>query len=493
MPRRLALSVVPALVACMFAAPPAAAQPVLAVAGANLVRFDTATPGTIDSSVGITGLQPAETIVGIDLDNSPSPAPGILYGVGSTSRLYTINATTGAATEVGSGPFTPALSGTKFGVEFSFDGFVRVVSDAEQNLRVSTADGTATADDPHQYQGNDPNFGANPNIVGIAFVGESLLGIDSSLDNLVGMDGDAGEFLETRAPLGIDTGSDVAFDVSPGGRPFAVLSSGGSKLFKIEAAPPPPPPPGPPPAATLVGNVGATITGGMSIPYAASVFQATPAGLAFGNQPLGTLSGSHTFTLRITGGDASDFAFEATGGAHPDDFLVMSDDCMGRHLEPDPTEPDFASCSVRLRFAPSGLGVRSATFQFCEPKGPGCFPMFQVPLGGTGTAGPFGPPGPRGPAGQDRDVLAAALGLDRYRARQRRRFRIRYVSTLPAAVTLDVLRGGRRVSRKRARAKRGRNRIRIRAPRRRGRYTLRLRVKAGNQTSTDRARLQVAP
>src|SRR3954463_12181569 len=52
-----------------------------------LVRFDTATPGTIISSTPITGLQSGESVLGIDF----RPATGDLYALGSTSRLYIIN------------------------------------------------------------------------------------------------------------------------------------------------------------------------------------------------------------------------------------------------------------------------------------------------------------------------------------------------------------------------------------------------------------------
>src|SRR5262245_50999519 len=79
-----------------------------------LVTFDSATPGTIATSVAVTGLQGGETLLGIDR----RPATGALYALGSTSRLYLINATTGAATQVGSaGAFT--VSGTAFGFDFN--------------------------------------------------------------------------------------------------------------------------------------------------------------------------------------------------------------------------------------------------------------------------------------------------------------------------------------------------------------------------------------
>src|SRR4051812_23478417 len=79
----------------------------------NLLRFDSATPGTIQATKLITGLQPNETIRGIDF----SPHSKALYALGNSSRLYTINPNTGAATPVG-GPGTFTLSGTAFGFDF---------------------------------------------------------------------------------------------------------------------------------------------------------------------------------------------------------------------------------------------------------------------------------------------------------------------------------------------------------------------------------------
>ena len=72
------------------------------VSGENrLLRFDSATPGTIDLDIPITGLQPTEMIHGIDFRSSN----GLLYAMGQTGtvwRLYIINTTTGAATPASS-------------------------------------------------------------------------------------------------------------------------------------------------------------------------------------------------------------------------------------------------------------------------------------------------------------------------------------------------------------------------------------------------------
>src|SRR5690348_17068897 len=72
------------------------AELMYATNGSSLTRFDTASLGTT-TTVPLIGLQAGETLVGIDL----RPATGLLYGVGSSSRMYTINPLVGTATQVG--------------------------------------------------------------------------------------------------------------------------------------------------------------------------------------------------------------------------------------------------------------------------------------------------------------------------------------------------------------------------------------------------------
>jgi hypothetical protein len=131
-----------------------------------LLRFDSGAPGTILSTTAISGLQAGENLLGIDF----RPANGQLYGVGSTSRVYTIDLISGVATQVGTGPFPGSLVGTNFGVAFnSVPDRIRVVSDADQNLRLNPNDGTlAGTDGALTYAASDLNAGANPNIVGVA-------------------------------------------------------------------------------------------------------------------------------------------------------------------------------------------------------------------------------------------------------------------------------------------------------------------------------------
>ena len=130
-----------------------------------LISFNSGAPGTILSSVAITGLQAGETILGIDF----RPANKQLYGLGSTSRLYSINLSTGAATAVGS-QFTPALSGTAFGFDFNpVVDRIRVTSSSGQNLRLNPNDATAIIDINLSYAAGDVNAGATPRVVGSAY------------------------------------------------------------------------------------------------------------------------------------------------------------------------------------------------------------------------------------------------------------------------------------------------------------------------------------
>ncbi len=109
----------------------------------NLLIFNLTAPAT-PVSKAITGLQAGENILGIDM----RPATGQLYALGSTSRLYTINMSSGAATAVGTVPFTTALAGTSFGFDFNpLVDRIRVISNTGQNLRLDPNTGLIAAVD----------------------------------------------------------------------------------------------------------------------------------------------------------------------------------------------------------------------------------------------------------------------------------------------------------------------------------------------------------
>src|SRR5829696_2327008 len=124
----------------LLASTRAGAEILYATNGSLVSRFDSTAPGFV-INVPVTGLQAGETLVGIDV----RPGTTTLYGVGSSNRMYTVNPVTGAATQVGAGTFSTALSGTYFGMGFNpvvdrvdlvDRNRVRLVSDTEQNLRL---------------------------------------------------------------------------------------------------------------------------------------------------------------------------------------------------------------------------------------------------------------------------------------------------------------------------------------------------------------------
>ena len=219
----------------------AQAEPITVLTSGNrLLTIDSATPATTtEDPVTVTGLASGETLLAIDY----RPATGTLYGLGSTSRIYSINAQTGVATAVGAaGVFT--LNGTSFGFDFNPTvDRIRITSDADQNLRVNPNDGTLSATDtPLAYAASDTNNGDNPNVVGVAYTNSFatarqtvLYDIDSAQDVLAIQNPPNAGTLNTVGPLGVDTTDRVGFDISgTTGVAYAALTVGTTtNLYEI--------------------------------------------------------------------------------------------------------------------------------------------------------------------------------------------------------------------------------------------------------------------
>lgn len=234
------------------------AVPMIGLTSTNtLVTFDSATPATITSTVVVTGLGVGETLLGIDF----RPATGQLFGLGSASRLYTIDPSTGAATAVGTaGAFT--LMGTEFGFDFNPTvDRIRVVSDADQNLRLNPATGAlAAADTNLAFAAGDPNAAVNPNVTGAGYTNSfagstttTLYDIDSNLDILTIQNPPNSGTLNTVGSLGVNTTAVLGFDIDPAGNAaYAALQVGAtSGLYRINLSTG---------LATLVGPIGAGLT-----------------------------------------------------------------------------------------------------------------------------------------------------------------------------------------------------------------------------------------
>ena len=214
---------------------------VFATTAANeLISFDADSASTIRSRVAISGLNAGERLVGIDF----RPANNLLYGLGSASQLYIIDAQTGLATRVGP-PLATALSGTEFGFDFNPTvDRIRVVSDSGQNLRLHPeTGGVAAVDSALSYAPTDPNVGRTPRVVAAAYTnpdnnpatGTTLFVIDAGLDVGAVQDPPNAGILNTFQALGADAGDVLGFDISTTRILIVVASSAAtpSTLFDV--------------------------------------------------------------------------------------------------------------------------------------------------------------------------------------------------------------------------------------------------------------------
>ncbi len=242
--------------------PPAAATlgDVVALTVSNrLVSFDRATPATIRTNVLVTGLQSGENLVGIDM----RPADGMLYGVGSTGRLYTLDATTGAATNKSrlaadatdtTDVFT-ALAGTNFGVDFNpMADRLRIVSNTGQSLRINVDTGATTTDG--SINGGAANTAISASAYTNSFAGTgstTLFGIDAVNNTLYSQIPPNNGTLASPVPLGIVTGAVNGFDIDARtNQGFLVATVGGARnLYGVNLAATTAP-------TTLVGALGVT-------------------------------------------------------------------------------------------------------------------------------------------------------------------------------------------------------------------------------------------
>jgi hypothetical protein len=225
----------------------------------KLLSFNRATPATIRTTATVTGLQAGENLIGIDY----RPADGLLYGVGSTGRIYTLNGGTGVATLKSTMaadsadstlPFT-ALAGTDFGVDFNpVADRLRIVGSTGQSLRVNVDTGATTTD-------GAINGGAANTVVTAAAYTNSFAGtasttlfvIDAANGTLYTQNPPNNGTLASPVTLGVSASSVAGFDIDARSNTgYAVMTVGGARnLYTINLG-------AAANAATLVAAVGAS-------------------------------------------------------------------------------------------------------------------------------------------------------------------------------------------------------------------------------------------
>jgi hypothetical protein len=144
--------------------------------GNRLLVFGTESGSTISRMVNISGMPILKRMIGIDF----RPSNRKLYGVGNDSRVYVIDTLSGAATPVGSGPFSPSII-SSFDIHFGMDfdpatDRIRLISnELGGNWSIDPDDGTAIAGKSPRYAAGDPNEGETPHIGGLTYVPASAI------------------------------------------------------------------------------------------------------------------------------------------------------------------------------------------------------------------------------------------------------------------------------------------------------------------------------
>ncbi|HEX4887485.1 MAG TPA: DUF4394 domain-containing protein, partial [Luteibaculaceae bacterium] len=148
-----------------------------------LCSFYTGTPNYIVAAPQITGVSAGYTIEGIDV----RPLTGDLYlfaynRTTDVAKMYTVNTTTGVATQVGNDSIVNLGLGSQ--VNFDFNPTVdriRLSSSNDKNFRLNPITGALVATDGNlKYAMTDVNFGINPNIGAIAYT-QSYAGASSTV------------------------------------------------------------------------------------------------------------------------------------------------------------------------------------------------------------------------------------------------------------------------------------------------------------------------
>ncbi|CAD7809433.1 hypothetical protein CHRY9390_02007 [Chryseobacterium aquaeductus] len=203
-----------------------------AIDNANALQiFDPNNPAT-PVTKAISGLQAGEGILGIDF----RPLNGQLYALGNSSRIYTINLGTGAATQVGTGTLSTPLAGTEFGFDFNPTvDRIRVVSNTGQNLRLNPIDGSVAAVDGaiNPTPASVSSAAYTNNFAGATTT--SLFVIDASTDKMYLQNPPNNGTLMEIGSLGINISGANGFDIGAKSQKAYLIASVGAetKIYTV--------------------------------------------------------------------------------------------------------------------------------------------------------------------------------------------------------------------------------------------------------------------
>ena len=177
----------------------------------------------------IRGLNPGETVVGIDVRPTDGDGAangqddGKLYGLGkqgSVGRVFEIDPRSGQVKNAQA--LNVALNGDFFGVDFNPTvDRLRIISDSEQNLRANVDTGVTLTDANLAYPAGDRRAAINPSAVGAGYTyapfgGQTTLyDVDTANPDFFVLQNppNAGT-LNSIGPIGVDAGGQLGFDVA---------------------------------------------------------------------------------------------------------------------------------------------------------------------------------------------------------------------------------------------------------------------------------------
>ncbi|MEM1010920.1 MAG: DUF4394 domain-containing protein [Planctomycetota bacterium] len=212
----------------------------------DVFLIDSAAPSVVLDGGAVGGLPAGVDLQAIDY----RAATETIYLLDDMENVYTFDPVTFDATLVGT--FSPRIPGVSYAFDFNpaFSGgeFARIITDSNDNRVISGDTGQYLAPVEKTdvfYPAGDPNFGADPNIAGIAYTNSfgvptstQQFGIDSDLGVLVTVANNAGT-LDTVGSLGVGLiTNELGFDISGAtGIAYAALQDGpNSGLFTIDLA-----------------------------------------------------------------------------------------------------------------------------------------------------------------------------------------------------------------------------------------------------------------
>lgn len=164
----------------------------------------------------LTGMVSGDEIVGLDF----RPLNGQLYALGSASRIYTVNTSSGELSPVGAAAFSTLLEGDDFGFDFNPTvDRIRIISNTGQNLRVHPETGAVVEVDGRLNPG-EPAATATaytnsyPEALNSGDATTEMFVIDAATGTLYKQDPPNDGVLLPVGPLGVDVQAGSGFDIS---------------------------------------------------------------------------------------------------------------------------------------------------------------------------------------------------------------------------------------------------------------------------------------